>query len=105
MSPRKTYGAEEYSRSKQIFPFRMEVEWHTIFTLVGDVKGQRVLDAGCGIGGPGVWLAKTHHVRVNGITNVDTGSCSFISPSIIRSLSNIVSVEGSMAELSFPNGA
>lgn len=32
--------------------------------------GHLVVDAGCGIGGPGVWLAQTYHVRVHGITNV-----------------------------------
>jgi tocopherol O-methyltransferase len=32
--------------------------------------GQRVLDAGCGIGGSSVWLAKTYGMQVVGITPV-----------------------------------
>lgn len=33
-------------------------------------SGQYVLDAGCGLGGPAVWLAKTYNVRVQGISNL-----------------------------------
>jgi tocopherol O-methyltransferase len=33
--------------------------------------GDLVLDAGCGIGGPAVWIAETYDVTVHGITNVE----------------------------------
>ncbi len=33
-------------------------------------SGQRILDAGCGIGGSAIWLAKTYDVEVVGITPV-----------------------------------
>ncbi len=37
---------------------------------VGLTSSDRVLDAGCGVGGPAVWMAKTHGVSVLGITVV-----------------------------------
>src|SRR5215472_5655574 len=37
---------------------------------IGIRKGQRVLDAGCGIGGSSIWLAQTYGVEVVGITPV-----------------------------------
>jgi cyclopropane fatty-acyl-phospholipid synthase-like methyltransferase len=36
--------------------------------LVGITIGQRVLDAGCGVGGSAIFLAKNHKVQVTGIT-------------------------------------
>ena len=44
-----TYKADEYADSKK-FPFRIHVEKYTIFELLGDPTGKRVLDAGCGDG-------------------------------------------------------
>lgn len=32
-------------------------------------SGQRVLDAGCGVGGPAVWFAREYGVRVDALTN------------------------------------
>ncbi len=43
------YDATEYAKSKQ-FPFRTEVERYTIFNLLGNPQGLRILDAGCGEG-------------------------------------------------------
>ncbi len=37
---------------------------------IGIRPGQRILDAGCGIGGSAIWLAKTYGVEVVGITPV-----------------------------------
>jgi tocopherol O-methyltransferase len=37
---------------------------------LGIRSGQRILDAGCGVGGSAVWLAKTYDVQVVGITPV-----------------------------------
>lgn len=35
---------------------------------LGIRSGQRILDAGCGVGGSAIWLAKTYEVEVVGIT-------------------------------------
>jgi cyclopropane fatty-acyl-phospholipid synthase-like methyltransferase len=37
---------------------------------IGIRSGQRILDAGCGVGGSVIWLAKTYNVEVIGITPV-----------------------------------
>ncbi len=37
---------------------------------LGIRSGQRILDAGCGVGGSAIWLAKTYNVKVVGITPV-----------------------------------
>ncbi len=37
---------------------------------IGIRSGQRILDAGCGVGGSAIWLAKTYGVEVVGITPV-----------------------------------
>ena len=41
--------AEEYRDSKQL-PFREHLERHTLFQLLGDVRGKTVLDMACGDG-------------------------------------------------------
>ena len=43
------YGAKEYADTKS-FPFRTDVEKYTIFNLLGNPKGMKILDAGCGEG-------------------------------------------------------
>ena len=49
--PMETYDsiAEEYRDSKQL-PFREHLERHTLFQLLGDVRGKTVLDMACGEG-------------------------------------------------------
>ena len=37
---------------------------------LGIRSGQRILDAGCGVGGSAIWLAKTYDVEIIGITPV-----------------------------------
>ena len=39
-----------------------------LYELAGIQSGDRVLDAGCGIGGSSIWMAKQHGNRVTGIT-------------------------------------
>jgi len=41
--------AKEYQASKQL-PFRLYIEDHTLFKLLGDLQGKRVLDLACGEG-------------------------------------------------------
>jgi len=45
-----TYTAEEYSGTKKSSKFRDAVEFYTIFSLIGNPRGMRILDAGCGDG-------------------------------------------------------
>ena len=39
---------------------------------VGIPRGARILDAGCGVGGSAIWLARTFDVQVIGITPVSS---------------------------------
>lgn len=56
---------EEDTRSD----FEAQLNTNKQLALRGKLKpGQRVLDAGCGIGGSSVWLAETYGVEVLGIT-------------------------------------
>ncbi len=63
-----TYRAGEYADSKQL-PFRIEVERHTLFSLLPDIKGKRIIDVGCG---EGIYsrqlidLGATHVIGVDG---------------------------------------
>lgn len=78
--PNISYGAEEYAESKQL-PFRTEVEKHTIFQLAGDVRGLRVLDAGCG---DGIYSRELVSRGASHVLGVD-GSQDFIDLAIKKS--------------------
>jgi len=58
--------AEEYRASKLI-PFRLEVEQPTLFDMLGDVWGLRVLDPACGEGIYSRWVRRLGAARVHGI--------------------------------------
>lgn len=55
--------AAEYRRAKQQ-PWRMHVEYHTLFALAGDLRGRSVLDLACGEG------FHTRFIRRNGAAEV-----------------------------------
>lgn len=55
--------AAEYQRAKQQ-PWRMHVEYHTLFGLAGDLAGRSVLDLACGEG------FHTRFIRRNGAADV-----------------------------------
>src|SRR6266496_691167 len=44
----------------------------TLANYIGIHSGQRILDAGCGVGGSAILLAKTYDVEVVGITPVES---------------------------------
>jgi ubiquinone/menaquinone biosynthesis C-methylase UbiE len=50
--------AERYSEKASTKPHNAYYEWPATRTLVGDVRGKRVLDAGCGPGHHAAWLVK-----------------------------------------------
>jgi SAM-dependent methyltransferase len=58
--------AEEYRASKLI-PFRLEVEQPTLFGMLGDVRGLRVLDLACGEGIYSRQVRRLGAARVHGI--------------------------------------
>ncbi len=70
MGEQITYNADEYSGSK-FFPFRLHVEKHTIFTLLGDPTGRRILDAGCGDGIYSRELADRGAAHVTGVDGAE----------------------------------
>jgi len=44
---------------------------HTLVQGCDLGPGKRVLDAGCGVGGPAIWQAQTYGVHVTGLTNCE----------------------------------
>jgi toxoflavin synthase len=68
-----TYGAESYVNTKNS-PFREVVERHTIFSLIGDPTGLRILDAGCG---DGIYARQLVDLGAEHVIGVD-GAADFI---------------------------
>ncbi len=58
--------AEEYKRAKQQ-PWRLHLEHHTLFTLLGDVSGKTVLDLACGEGFYTRFIKRRGAARVVGV--------------------------------------
>ena len=58
--------AEEYRDSKQL-PYREHVERHSLFQLVGDVRGKAILDVACGEGFYTRLLKKAGASEVTGV--------------------------------------
>ena len=67
--------AREYGESK-LLPFREHVERHTLFELLGDVRGKTVLDLACGDG------FYTRLLRQGGALEV-TGTATFIAAQLV----------------------
>ena len=70
--------AEEYRDSKQL-PFREHLERHTLFQLLGDVRGKTVLDMACG---EGFYTRLLKRAGASAVTGVD------ISEEMIRLAEN-----------------
>ena len=66
--------AEEYRDSKQL-PFREHLERHTLFLLLGDLRGKTVLDLACG---EGFYTRLLKRAGASEVTGVD------VSPEMIR---------------------
>ena len=69
MSSENQYDAiaEAYKNSKQL-PFREYIEAHTLFEILGDIRGQCVLDLACG---EGFYTRKIKQARARAVTGVD----------------------------------
>ena len=59
--------AKEYRDSKQL-PFRDHVERHTLFQLIGDIRGKTVLDVACG---EGLYTRLLKRAGASEVTGVD----------------------------------
>jgi len=60
---------EVYGDTIQAFrPAEKESLMKYITTSAGIADGQRILDAGCGIGGPAIWIAKKFNVQIAAVT-------------------------------------
>ena len=66
--------AKEYQKSKQL-PFRLHIEEHSLFKLLGDLQGKRVLDVACG---EGIYTRKIKRRGAQSVLGVD------ISPRMIN---------------------
>lgn len=56
-----------YERSMSVLPFRQHIEMHSFLSAVGDVRGLRVLDLGCGSGFYARELARRGAASVTGV--------------------------------------
>jgi len=62
--------ADDYKKSK-FAPWRISVEVHSLFTLLGDVRGLRVLDLACG---DGIYSRRLHERGAARVVGVDLSS-------------------------------
>ena len=69
MSSENQYDAiaEAYKNSKQL-PFRQYIEAHTLFEILGDIRGATVLDLACG---EGFYTRKIKQAGARAVTGVD----------------------------------
>ena len=72
MGDRPVYDgiAKEYQKSKQL-PFRLHIEEHSLFSLLGDLEGKRVLDLACG---EGIYARKMKQRGAQSVVGVDISS-------------------------------
>lgn len=67
-------------------------------------EGQHVLDAGCGVGGTAIWLAKEFGVRVTGLTNCEPHVALATEQAEQREVGHLVEFRyGDFMEMPFPN--
>ncbi len=73
---------------------------------VGIRRGQRVLDAGCGVGGSAIWLSKTFQIEVVGITPVATQVSRARRHAAEHGVGSVVSFDQQdYCDTSFPGGS
>ena len=66
--------------------------------------GQQVLDAGCGVGGMAIWLAKEYDVHVIGLTNCEPHVGLAMEQAEQRGVGHLVEFRyGDFMEMPFPN--
>ncbi len=72
MSTKAVYDdiAQDYKESKQL-PFRIHIERHMIFDLLGDLSGKSVLDLACG---EGIYSRQVMAAGAMSVTGVDISS-------------------------------
>ncbi|MCT9082887.1 class I SAM-dependent methyltransferase [Streptomyces fulvoviolaceus] len=60
--------AEAYERMATALPLREHIEAHTLFALLGDIRGRAVLDLGCG---SGLYTRRFREIGASTVTGID----------------------------------